>query len=395
MTSPTPDVLPHADLSNWRRAPYNRDGFRRVCALVPCATIACDPVHVAPLAARPGALDGLAIERRGRPPLPLQDFLDETATDAFVVVRGDAVVHEWYAPGMTARAPHIVMSVTKAITGLVAGILADDGALDVDATVAHYVPEVGATGWRDATVRHLLDMRAGVRLDVRESARYNAATAWDPPSSEADAPADLHAWYAATRVAASQPHGGPFAYVSSNTDLLGWVLERAAGKPFATLASEHLWGPMGAADDAGITVDRAGAPRCTGGFVCGAHDLARLGRLVARDGRAGAHRVLPAAWIADLRDGGDAEAWRQGEFAPGFPGRTMRYRSGWYVVDGDAPMLFALGIHGQHLFVDRAEDIVVAKLSAQEQAFNVRAMGLTLQAVDAIRAHLRANAASQ
>jgi CubicO group peptidase (beta-lactamase class C family) len=389
MTSPATDALPVADLSTWRTAPWNRDGFRRVCALVPCAPITNDPAHVSPFAEREGALEGLAIERRGRPPLPLQAFLDETATDAFVVVHGDAIVHEWYAPGMDVHAAHIVMSVTKALTGLIAGILVDGGALDVDAPVLRYVPEIGRTGWRDARVRDLLDMRAGVRLDARESARYLGATAWDPVAADADVPPDLHAWYAATTVAASVPHGGPFAYVSSNTDLLGWVLERAAGRPFAAFASERLWQPLGAADAAAITVDRAGAPRCTGGFVCTVRDLARLGRLVARDGRAGPRRVLPAAWIADLREGGDAEAWRDGEFAPGFPGRRMRYRSGWYVVDGDAPLLFALGIHGQHLFVDRDEDLVIAKLSAQEAAFDVRAMGLTLAAVDSIRAFLR------
>src|SRR5262245_2276768 len=118
MTAPASgDALPTADLSNWRTAPWSRDGFRRVCALMPCAPIAHDPAHVSALAERAGALDGLAIERRGRPPLALQAFLDETATDAFVVLQGDAVVHEWYTPGMETRTPHIAMSVTKAITG--------------------------------------------------------------------------------------------------------------------------------------------------------------------------------------------------------------------------------------------------------------------------------------
>ena len=31
----------------------------------------------------------------------------------------------------------------------------------------------------------------------------------------------------------------------------------------------------------------------------------------------------------------------------------MRYRSKWYVLDGEAPLVFGMGIHGQNLFVDR------------------------------------------
>src|SRR5437762_10448443 len=63
----------------------------------------------------------------------------------------------------------------------------------------------------------------------------------------------------------SGPDGGPFHYVSTNTDLLGWILERASGIRFADLLSTLLWKPMGAQCSAYITVDRLGAPRCAGG----------------------------------------------------------------------------------------------------------------------------------
>jgi len=38
----------------------------------------------------------------------------------------------------------------------------------------------------------------------------------------------------------------------------------------------------------------------------------------------------------------------------------MRYRNHWYLLDGDAPLAFGMGIHGQNLFVDRANEIVIA-----------------------------------
>jgi hypothetical protein len=44
-----------------------------------------------------------------------------------------------------------------------------------------------------------------------------------------------------------------------------------------------------------------------------------------------------------------------------------RYRSGWYLVDDQPKTMFAMGIHGQNLFIDRANRIVVAKLSSWKQ----------------------------
>ena len=56
-----------------------------------------------------------------------------TATDALVVLHDGAVVCEHYAHGNAAATPHVLMSATKAVVGLLAGILQDSGALDVDA----------------------------------------------------------------------------------------------------------------------------------------------------------------------------------------------------------------------------------------------------------------------
>jgi hypothetical protein len=59
----------------------------------------------------------------------------------------------------------------------------------------------------------------------------------------------------------------------------------------------------------------------------------------------------------------------------------MRYRSGWYVIDDEPQILFAMGIHGQNLFVDRANGIVIAKVSSQGQPIEPQAIWLTHKAV--------------
>ena len=59
---------------------------------------------------------------------------------------------------------HAVLSVTKSLVGCVAGILLDRGVLDENEPVEAYVPELAASGYAGASVRHLLDMRSGARF---------------------------------------------------------------------------------------------------------------------------------------------------------------------------------------------------------------------------------------
>ena len=82
-----------------------------------------------------------------------------------VVARGGRIIFERYAHGMTETTPHILMSVSKSLLGLVAGVLATSGELEPDHEVMDLVPEVGGAAYEGATIRHLLDMRAGVAFD--------------------------------------------------------------------------------------------------------------------------------------------------------------------------------------------------------------------------------------
>ena len=46
----------------------------------------------------------------------------------------------------------------------------------------------------------------------------------------------------------------------------------------------------------------------------------------------------------------------------------MSYRSGWYVASDAPRCVFAMGIHGQNLFLDFERRLVVAKLSSWKKA---------------------------
>jgi CubicO group peptidase (beta-lactamase class C family) len=348
-------------LANWRTAPFSRWAFHHVRELVPSADIANDPARVRPLAPQPLDL-----------PLEFEGFLGATDTDAM------AIVHRWlvFERYVTAerRTPHILMSVSKSMLGL---LVAEIG-IDAEHAVLDFVPELEGTAYSQATLRHLLDMRAGIVWDEDYLAtsgpiiEYRKATGWNA-LAPGDTPSDLKSFFQGIQKSAA--HGGPVHYVSPNSDLLGWVLERASGRRYAELMSELVWKKAGAERSAYITVDRLGAPRAAGGMCATLRDLARVGQWLIE---------ARPDFLAQLGQG-DAPAWAAGDMAKYYPGLPMRYRSQWYVVDGEAPLVFGIGIHGQNLFIDRASEIVIAKFSSQAAPLDAARIGLTMSMVSQLR----------
>jgi len=389
MTGFPPAPEDQVTLANWREAPFNRWSFRHVREIIPTADIAHDPHQSRPLPVGLLETDKIRIrEARGRV-LSLEDFLMAASTDSLVILHRGRIIVERYADGMTAETPHILMSVSKSVLGLLTEILVSEGILDADRQVTTVIPEVSETAYTGATIRHLLDMRAGVTFDEDYTAtsgpivEYRKATNWHP-LGPGQCPSDLRSFYRGL-LAPDGKHGGRFHYVSPNTDLLGWVIERATGQRFADLMSRFIWKPMGAQHSAYITVDRLGAPRCAGGICATARDLARLGQVVADGGRCEGTQIIPAAWIDDIVQNGSAAAWDAGVFAPLFPGRRMHYRNKWYVDLGEVPLLFALGIHGQYLFVDRRNQLVIVMMSSLADPLDAELISLTMAAVSHFR----------
>ncbi len=355
-------------LANWRTAPHNRWAFHHVRELAPSADIPNDRQRVRELAAQP-------VE------LPLDRFLEETGTDGMAILHRGRIVFERYANGMTPQAPHILMSVSKSMLGLLMSRLD----LRPEALVTDFIPELAHSAYRGARLRHLLDMRAGVAFNEDYLAtsgpivEYRKATGWNP-LGPGEQPSDLHSFYSQLTHFDGE-HGGKLHYVSPNSDLLGWVIERATGRRYAELMSELIWREVGAEYSAYITVDRLGAPRCAGGMCVTLRDLARVGQWMIE---------TQSAFLDDVRTKGDARAWSAGDLAAYFPGLPIRYRSQWYMLEGEAPLYFGYGIHGQFLFVDPANALVIAKLSSQAAPMDAARIGLAMRAVSEVRKFLAA-----
>ena len=320
------------------------------------------------------------------------EVLADTFTDAYVVLQDGELVTEWYGPLGAPDRPHALMSVSKSVVGCVAAVLIDRGQLDPDREITGYVPELAASGYAGALVRHVLDMRSGVRFveeyanphaDIR---RLDEWIGWQPGQGE---PRGLYRFLATLQ--AEAPHGSRFLYRSAESDVLGWVCERAAGRPMAELMSELIWAPMGAEHDAVLLHDGLGTAVHDGGPV--RHrprrgpvrpDAAGRGRGSGREPGA-RRRVVPPQWLRQAwavdSDTRAAFAASPAEWA--FPGGWYRHQF-WFRPGDYGDVLLCLGIHGQMVHVSRRTNTVCVKFSTWPEAQNPAYLEDTLRAFDAV-----------
>ena len=91
-------------------------------------------------------------------------------------------------------------------------------------------------------------------------------------------------------------------------------------------------------------------------------DLARIGEMMRQGGVANGRRIVSQAWVNDTTTGGSSKAWSESTSASWLP--KGRYHNKWYQT-GNA--FFALGIHGQWLYVDPKAEVIIAKMSSQPE----------------------------
>jgi CubicO group peptidase (beta-lactamase class C family) len=360
--------------ANWLDAPWNRLGFRRVPELVRTARIGggSGPPSALPRAVRD--LGAFSFEHEGRE-LDLESLLRETYTDGLAIVHAGALVYERYLDSMAPADTHLLMSVSKSMNAALCGALAGLGALSPDDLAAAHVEELRGTAWEGCTVQHLLDMRVGARWDY-DVDEYTILDVSDYRTHErAGIPADTATWI--LTVERDAEHGGPFAYNSLANDVLGWVLERAGGSPWAELFSRHVWSPLGAEADAFVMLDRSGFPIVEGGVCTTLRDLARFGLMHLQDGQIEGRRVVPAEWVGRLlvHDPELVAAFGD-DGGLGGPRGKASYHDNWWIWDAERGIYAAVGMNGQCVFVHRPSGTAIAKLSTFPDALDERLFAL-------------------
>lgn len=360
---------PGVTLDNWQLAPQLRWSFQYLDELFPTAPIRRGDGPAHDFRPDPQHFEQLKVERHDGSQSTVAEVMAASETDGWIVVRDGAVLAERYPSGMAPETRHLLMSVSKSLVGTVAASLIADRELEPGRLLSDYVPELGASGWAGATVRHILDMRSGIRfseeyLNPRAEVRLlEQAIDWAPRTIPG-LPHNLYDFL--LTLAQERPHGGAFAYRSGESDVLGWICEAASGRRMPELMSERLWSKLGAEFDAYIGVDSAGTGMFDGGICAALRDLARFGSMLVREGTSltGA-QVVPAWWIEDCLTGDpdSRRAFAQSHDDTRMPGGMYRNQF-WLPYPAGRRILVCLGIHGQMIYADLETGVVAAKLSS-------------------------------
>ncbi len=374
-------------LDNWLSPPYAHWSFQHVEDVVPTALISRGTGTVAALPAAHAPLGQVRVQRTDGLATTVGAVMAATATDGWAVAWRGSVVTEEYFGGLQPQTRHLLFSVSKSLVAAVVGALHEAGSLELDAPVTAYVPAFAGAGYAGATVRHLLDMRSGIAFTedyVDPDSHVNLVDqvmGWAPRSSP-DLPPTLQEFLLTLRQKSA--HGGPFQYRSCETDVLGWICEVAGGQRMPQLMSELLWSRIGAQGDATIGVDAEGTGFFDGGINASLTDMIRFGSLFLRDGVSLTGRqVVPAAWIADTLVGGpdSRQAFAASPDDNEMPGGM--YRNQMWVPYPGSNVVLCLGMRGQMIYINRATEVVAAKLSTQPHSHEPH-MSDTLRAFNAV-----------
>lgn len=389
-----PEVLAEeVTLDTWAEAPNNRWAFLNLERVLPTtsirAAVSTDPTPLGrddrPLLKTPVPRhDGSGrIERY----TSAEEVLTETWTDGFIVLKDGVIVAEEYQGLMGPETKHLLMSVTKSVVGVVACVLADRGLLPPRAVVGDLIPELAESGFAEARVRDVLDMRTGVRFNETyhdpdaDVYLMEHAVGWRSPRE--DVPGTLHEFLAG--LPTDEEHGKRFRYRSSDTNVLGWLCEAVTGRPLAQLISELIWQPLGAEHDANITVDSVGTAVADGGMSATLRDVARFGEMLRRNGTsARGVQIAPEWFVSDtlLAAEDSKDAFAATNSPTGMPGG--HYRNQVWVPFRQRSVMLGLGIHGQMLYVNQRAGVTGVKLSTWPRAQDPVAFYDTLGAFEAI-----------
>ena len=198
--------------------------------------------------------------------------------DGLLVVVDGEIIHEQYEPRY--RHPMLTMSSVKSMTGLLVGLAIADGKIeDIATPIGKYLPE-----WKDGlrgqvTIEHLLTMTSGL-MRMRTKGVPSAA--------------DKNAFVRALEPTV-QP-GTRWSYSNEGVQLLGATLRQALGEKLTDYARRRLFAPLGMKATT-LRQDRAGNAITYADARTTLRDFARLGVVIAQDGKWNGKQVLPADWL--------------------------------------------------------------------------------------------------
>ena len=284
----------------------------------------------------------------------LDQFLTESQTKAFLVVKDNVLVHEWYAKDIDPKALHTSFSASKSIVSTVVGMAISDGSISsLDDAITDYIPELLDNDPRfgEITLRHLITMTSGIAYDEDDFSAFGdqISTYYSTNLRKS----------AITKTKINEKPGVRWNYNNYNPQILGLAVERATGKSFSDYMSEKIWAPMGAEADASWSMDSFynGFEKMESGFNARPIDFARFGLMFANGGAVNGKQVVPQEWVKEATASTGVSVGRHDSL-------VQNYNFLWWVYPNNR--FAAQGKLGQYIFISPDKGTVIVRLGRDE-----------------------------
>jgi CubicO group peptidase (beta-lactamase class C family) len=286
-------------------------------------------------------------------PDTFQAYLNKLETIAYVVVQNDSIRYEGYWDSFENSSITNSFSMAKTITSILVGIAVDEGKIkSIDQPIGDFLPAYKEGAKAKITFRHLLTMSSGLDFDEDyvNPLAYPAAAYYGDDLEKLTYKYDV-----------KEEPGKKVEYLSGNTQILGFALEKAVGMPVSDYASEKLWKPIGAKHNAYWNLDKEdGHEKYYCCFNSNAQDFARLGELFLDSGKWDGQQVVSAKYVkesvtpAPLTD------------VDGNPNKKYGY-SWWLMNYKGMEIFYERGILGQYIIVIPQHNMVVVRLGKKRE----------------------------
>lgn len=349
-----------------RAAVFEQDNdyfFQSASELYPTRTVAKAAV-TQPLPRNENALNGFSYEYQGQIKT-LADLYQDMETSGLIIVHQGTVLHESYGRGADKGTKFTTWSLVKSMTSTLVGVAVADGKIDsVDDQLSKYLPEVSGTAYDGVTIKQALQMSSGIRYDP---------DLWDGKMDDtvefmtkSVVTGKTPAFDLAIEYRRENEPGTVFNYNTAESQVLLELVRRVSGMDAADYFSEKIWQPVGMEFDGAWILDGAGKDGAEmGGAMYNAalRDWARFGVFIQQGGAWNGQQILPMDWV-DRATVSDEPFLQPGVVHPN-PNRGYAWHW-WTYEDGT---FTASGANGQTLYIDRENELVVARSSAWPEGY--------------------------
>ena len=321
--------------------------------------------QVTPLAQNRIDLSGFQFESAGKH-YGLADLLACNLITGLAIAKRGTILFETYQFGMRPDRRWMSMSMAKSISSALVGAALQDGYIgSIDDTVSTYVSALRDSAYEAVPIRDLLQMSSGV--DWIETHTNPSSHRREMLELQiAQRPGEIVRFLGERDIVAGP--GQRWNYSTGETHIVGALLAEATGRFLSDYLSEKLWKPLGMEADASWWLEAAGGIEVAGsGISATLRDYVRFGLFMMNGGRIGETQVLPEGWTA------------QGGCSRLLSGERVNYGYMWWVVPGgpeapDTEAYCARGNHGQRIYVNETEEVVIGMLSARPKPLGSEAI---------------------